>query len=133
MTIFSQSQGAAPGQVKAAVGTPAVLNLTTVLSGGSQGSLVAPTDFCLVTGTDATNKALTLPDPNKYGGTAGDSFLFVVGQVGGTALSIFPPSGGNIDGAGANTAVTAAAGTTATLYLQSFTATTSVWISDAGS
>jgi hypothetical protein len=132
MTIFSQPQGAASGQIKAAVGTPVVLNLTTLVSGGTQNSFIAPTDFSIITTSDAVNKAITLPDPNKYGGTAGDSFLLVAGQVGTTVL-IFPPTGGNIDGAGANASVNLAAGTTLTAYLQSFTATTSVWIGDGGS
>lgn len=131
MTIFSQPQGAAGGQVKAAVGTPVVLNLTTQAGGNSQNGFICPTDFCMVTTADASNKTLTLPDPNKYGGTAGDSFLILNGQSGQT-ISIFPPTGGNIDAAGSNTAVTQAVGTTITVYLASFTATTSVWIGDTG-
>lgn len=132
MTIFSQPQGSAPGQLKACVGTPQVINLTTAVSGNTQNSYLVPTDFSIITTADSSNKGVTLPDPNKYGGTAGDSFLVLNGQSGQT-LNVFPPTGGNIDGAGANTAITLAQGTTATIYLQSFTSTTSVWISDAGS
>jgi|SRR5579862_5028826 len=132
MTIFSQPQGAAPGQVKACVGTPVVVNLTTAVSGNSQNSYLVPTDFVIVATADSSNKGVTIPDPNKYGGTPGDSFLVINGQSGQT-INVFPPTGGNIDAAGSNTAITVAVGTTATVYLQSFTATTSVWISDAGS
>lgn len=131
MTIFSQPQGAAGGQIKAAVGTPLVLNLTTLVAGSTQNSYVAPSDFCIITTSDAANKAITIPDPNKYGGTAGDSFLFLAGQVGTTCV-IFPPTGGAIDAAGSNASVNLAAGSTLTVYLQSFTATTSVWIGDTG-
>lgn len=132
MTIFSQTQGTPTGQVKACVGTPVVVNLTTQAGGSGQNGYIASTDFQIVTTADTTNKVITLPDPNKYGGTAGDSFLIVNGQSGQT-LSVFPPTGGNIDAAGANTAVTLGQGTTGTFYLASFTATTSVWINDAGS
>lgn len=132
MTIFGQPQGTPISQIKACVGTPALVNLTTQAAGNSQNGFLVPTDYTIVSTADASNKTLTLPDPNKYGGTLGDTFLIVNGQSGQT-VSIFPPTGGNIDAAGANTAVTAAVGTTATVILQSYTATTSVWISDAGS
>lgn len=132
MTIFAFPQGTPTAQIKACVGSPAVVNLTTLALGGSQNGYVASTDYQIVSTADATNKAITIWDPNKYGGTAGDSFLIVNGQSGQT-LNVFPPTGGNIDAAGSNTAVTVGQGATATIILQSFTATTSVWISDAGS
>ena len=132
MTIFSQSQGTPQGTVKACVGNPSVLNLTTLVAGSTQNSLVMPSDYCIVTTSDASNKSLTLPDPNKYGGTAGDTFLVAAGQVG-TTLTIFPPTGGAIDAAGANASVNVTAGTTATFILQAYTATTSTWIGDSGS
>lgn len=132
MTIFSQTQGTPVSQVRACVGTPAVLNLTTLVAGSTQNSLVMPTDYSIVTTSDAANKSLTLWDPNKYGGTAGDQFIVAAGQVG-TTLTIFPPTGGAIDAAGANNSVNITAGATVTFILQSFTATTSVWIGDGGS
>lgn len=132
MTIFGQSQGTPVAQMKACVGTPVVLNLTTLVAGSTQNSLIIPSDYCIVTTSDAANKSLTLPDPNKYGGTAGDSFQIAAGQVG-TTLTIFPPTGGAIDAAGSNASVNIAAGTTGIFILQSFTPTTSVWIGDTGS
>lgn len=132
MTIFSQPQGTPVPQMKACVGTPVVTNLTTSVSGGTQNSFLAPSDYNIITTSDATNKAITCWDPNKYGGTPGDSFLFAAGQVGTTVL-IFPPTGGSIDAGSANASVNLAAGTTVTLILQAFTATTSTWIADGGS
>ncbi len=132
MTIFGLPQGTPLSQMKACVGTPQPLNLTTLVAGSTQNSLIMPTDFCIVTTSDAANKSLTLPDPNKYGGTPGDSFFVAAGQVG-TTLTIFPPTGGAIDAAGANNSVNITAGTTAAFILQAFTATTSTWIGDSGS
>lgn len=132
MTIFGQPQGTSSGTLKACVGTPVVLNLTTLAAGSTQNSFVAPTDYCIVTTSDASNKSITLPDPNKYGGTPGDTFMIAAGQVG-TTLTVFPPTGGSIDAAGANASVNVAAGTTGTFILQAFTSTTSTWIGDSGS
>lgn len=132
MTIFAFPQGTPTSQIKACVGSPQVLNLTTLVAGGTQNSFLAPTDYSIVSTSDATNKAITLWDPNKYGGTPGDSFLLVAGQVGTTVL-VFPPTGGSIDAGSANASVNLAAGTSVTVILQAFTATTSTWISDAGS
>lgn len=135
MTLRGIPQGGVPvGMMNAVNGTPILLNLTTLASGNSQNAAnsIMPSDFVIIGTADGTNKGITLPDPNKYGGALGDSFLVLNGQTGQT-INVFPPTGGNIDGAGSNTAATAAAGTSLTIYLQSFTATTSVWISDGGS
>ncbi len=134
MPLRGLPQGGVPiGMMNAIQGTVSVVSLITLAAGTSQNVVLFPSDFVIVTATNAGNSALTLPDPNKYGGVPGDQWVLAVGQVGGTAVSIFPPTGGTIDAASANAAVTAAAGTTATFILQSFTATTSVWIGDGGS
>lgn len=132
MTLRGIPQSLPIAQQNAANGTPALLNLTLLLSGNSQNSLILPTDAVLISTADGTNKGVTLPDPNKYGGTLMDTWLVVNGQSGQT-INVYPPTGGNIDGAGLNTAATLAQGTTITFYLQSFTATTSVWVADGGS
>lgn len=132
MTLRAVLQGFPSGQMNAANGTPANVNLTAIAGGASQNGYIASTDLQIVTTADGTNKAITLPDPNKYGGTLADSFLILNGQSGQT-LNVFPPTGGNIDAAGANTAVTCAQGASLTIYLVTFTATTSVWIADGGS
>lgn len=135
MTLRGIPQGGVPaGMMNAIQGTPVLMNLTTLASGNSQNAAnsIMPSDLVLVGTADGTNKGITLPDPNKYGGAFCDSFLVINGQSGQT-INVYPPTGGNIDGAGANTAATCAVGTTLTLYLQSFTSTTSVWVSDGGS
>jgi hypothetical protein len=85
-----------------------------------------------VTTATGSNDAVTLPDPNKYGGAVGDNWLIAVGQVSSPVL-IYPPTGGSIDAGSANASLSVSAGNTATLILQAFTATTSTWIADGGS
>lgn len=119
------------GMMNAIQGTPLILNLTALAGGNSQGAGLLPSDLVMVGTAGSTNLAVTLPDPNKYGGAVGDSWLVLNGQSGQT-INVFPPTGGNINGAGQNTAITVAQGKSATVYLQSWTATTSVWISDNG-
>jgi hypothetical protein len=100
--------------------------------GNTQGTYVAPTDFIITTKLDATNLAITLPDPAKLGLTGGDSFFFGNAQSGQT-LSIYPPTGGSIDGGSANAAATCAQGTTLTIYVVATTSGASTWLADGGS
>lgn len=133
MTLRGIPQGIPVGQMNAIQGTVTVMNLTTLATGNSQnaaGSIV-PSDFVIVTTADGTNKGITLPDPNKYGGAPGDVFT-VVNSASGQTLNIFPPTGGNISAAGANTASTLVVNKVNNYYLVSFTSTTSVWTVDAG-
>lgn len=126
MTIRSYPQGTPIGTMNAITGTPALVNLTTAAGGAGQNGYLVTTDLQIVTVADGTNKVLTLPDPNKYVGSLGDDFI-VVNSASGQTLSVFPPTGGNINAAGANTAVTIAQNKSAVFYLVSYTATTSVW------
>lgn len=134
MTLRGIPQGGVPvGMMNATQGSVATMNLTALTSGNSQnaaGSLL-PSDFVLVTTADGTNKGVTLPDPNKYGGAPGDVWT-IVNSASGQTLSVFPPTGGNISGAGANTANSLVNNKVNNYYLVSFTATTSVWTVDAG-
>lgn len=135
MTLRGIPQGGVPiGMQNAVNGTVTVMNLTSLATGNAQNAAnsLLPSDFVIVTVADGTNKGLTIPDPNKYGGAVGDAWLVTNGQSGQT-INVYPPTGGNIDGAGNNTAATCAAGATLTLLLVSWTATTSVWIGDGGS
>lgn len=132
MPIYSQLGGNSVGSFNAIAGTPVVLNLTTIAGGNNQngtGAILA-TDYAIVGTADTNNLAVSLPDPNKYGGTAGDRFFVVNGSN--QTLKIFPPTGGNISGAGANTAITVVTLKSDWVVLQSFTATTSVWVSMVG-
>lgn len=132
MTIFGQPQGNPPSVLKACAGTPVVVDLVALLAGTTQNTYVASSDYQIVSNASASHKEITIPDPNKYGGTAGDSFFIVNGQSGQT-ISVFPPTGGNIDATGSNTAISVSQGATAAIILQSYTSTTSVWIADGGS
>jgi len=131
MTIRAYPVGTPVASLNAAAGTPTIVNLTTAVSGNVQGGFVAPTDLLLVTTADGTNKSVTLPDPAKYGGSAGDCWE-VVNAASGQTVSVFPPVGGNISGAGANTADTITNNKSACYYLVSFTSSTSVWTSQKG-
>jgi hypothetical protein len=132
MTLRGIPQGGVTvGMQNAVSGTPTIVNLTALAGGNSQGAGLLPSDLVMVSTAGSSNLSVTLPDPNKYGGAVGDSWLVLNGQSGQT-INVFPPTGGNINGAGNNTAITVAQGKSATLYLQSWTATTSVWISDNG-
>jgi hypothetical protein len=134
MTLRGIPQGGVPiGMMNAVQGTAVAMNLTALTSGNSQnaaGSLL-PSDLVLITTADGTNKGVTLPDPNKYGGAPGDIWV-TVNANSGQNVSVYPPTGGNISNAGANTASTLTNNKVNNYYLVSFTATTSVWTVDAG-
>lgn len=133
MTLRGIPQGGVPvGMQNAVNGTPTLMNLTSIGGGNAQGAALVPSDLVIIGTAGASNLAVTLPDPNKYGGAFADSWLVINGQSGQT-VNVFPPTGGNIDGTGANASVAVAQGATATFYLQSFTASSSVWIADGGS
>jgi hypothetical protein len=132
MTLRSVPQGVPVGMQNAVNGTVTVMNLTALATGTAQGGGLLPSDFVIVTTATSSNNALTLPDPNKYGGAVGDAWYIAVGQVA-NQVNLFPPTGGAIDAAGTNASISIAAGNTATLILVSWTATSSVWIADGGS
>lgn len=133
MTIYSQPVGNSIGSLNAIAGTPLTYNLTTIAGGGSQNGTgtILSTDYALISTADGTNLAVTLPDPNKYGGTPGDVFT-VVNAASGQTVKVFPPTGGNISGAGANTNASITNNKTSQFRLISFTSTTSVWTSMVG-
>jgi hypothetical protein len=131
MSLRGIPQGVGVGQFNALNGTPTTVSLTALAAGNVQNSVVCPSDFVFVTAATGSFLSITLPDPNKYGGAVGDSFT-IVNSATGQTLNIFPPVGGNISGAGANTANTLANNKVNNYYLVSFTATTSVWTVDAG-
>ena len=131
MPLYAFPGGIPVGSFDNLAGTPNVISLTAQAAGNSQNGFIAPSDYILVTAATAGNLSVTLPDPNKYGGTPGDLFTVVNGASGQT-LNVFPPTGGNISGAGANTAATIANNKTSQFRLVSYTATTSVWTSMAG-
>lgn len=133
MPLYALPGGNSVQSFQAIAGTPKVVNLTTIAGGGSQNGTgtIMDTDLWLVPTADGTNLAVTLPDPAKYGGTAGDLFT-VVNAGSGQTLKLYPPTGGNISGAGANTNISITTNKTTQVRLVSYTSTTSVWTSQVG-
>lgn len=136
MTLRSVPQGGVTvGMMNAIQGTVLMLDgssATGAKIGNAQGTYVAPTDFIITTKLDATNLAITLPDPAKLGMIGGDS-IFIGNAQSGQTLSVYPPTGGSIDAGSANAAVTIAVGTTQTIYLVSAASGASTWLADGGS
>lgn len=133
MPIYSQLGGNSSGSFQAIAGDPVVYNLTTIAGGGSQNGTgtILSSDYAIISTADGTNLAVTLPDPNKYGGTPGDLFT-IVNAASGQTIKVFPPTGGNISGTGSNTNISITNNKTTQVRLISFTATTSVWTSMVG-
>jgi hypothetical protein len=132
MPLYNFPIGNSTKSFKAIAGSPEVINLTTIAGGGSQNGVgTIMSDYWIVSTADGTNLAVTLPDPNLYGGHAGDLFT-LVNAASGQTLKIYPPTGGNISGTGANTNISVSNNKTTQVRLVSFTATTSVWTSQVG-
>jgi hypothetical protein len=136
MTLRSIPQGGVTvGMMNAIQGTVLMLDgssATGAKIGNAQGTYVAPTDFIIATKLDSTNLAITLPDPAKLGMTGGDS-IFIGNAQSGQTLSVYPPTGGSIDGGSTNAAVTLSQGTTQTFYVVSAASGASTWLADGGS
>jgi hypothetical protein len=133
MALRGIPQGGVPiGMMNAIAGTPSVVSLTAQAAGNSQNGYIVPSDMVYVTAANGSNLTLTLPDPNKYGGAVGDQFQINNANSGQT-LAVYPPTGGNIDGAGSNASVSISSNASGTFHLVSWTATTSVWFNDGGS
>jgi hypothetical protein len=132
MPIYAFPQGTPNATFDALAGNPVAYNLTTIAGGGSQNGTgtILSSDYAFVNTADGTNLAVTLPDPNKYGGTMGD--LFTVVNSSNQTLKVFPPTGGNISGAGTNTNISITTLKTTQIRLISYTATSSVWTSMVG-
>ena len=133
MPLYGYPGGIPVGSFDNVVGAPIIYNLTTIAGGGSQNGTgtILQSDYAIVSTADGTNLAVTLPDPNKYGGQAGDLFT-VVNAASGQTLKVFPPTGGNISGTGSNTNISISNNKTTQIRLISFTSSTSVWTSQVG-
>ena len=96
--------------INAILGTPTPVSLITVASGTVQFGYNMPTDTAVVTAANGSNTAVTLPDPFLEGYQPGDFYEVINGTS--QALVIFPPSGGKINAASANSSVALPAATT---------------------
>ena len=101
--------------IEAVLGTRAVISLITKAAGTAQGGYVAERDIIVVTGANSSNTAITIPDPALTGYGPADFYEFVNGTS--QACVIFPPTGGNIDGAGANASIPLAANKCVRVYV----------------
>lgn len=102
MPIRSLPAGNSITSFNAIAGTPTSVNLVTVGSGNLQNGYVCPSDRVYVSATNASNTALTLPDPAKLGMSLGDEIDVFVYNVS-NGVIVFPPTGGSINNAAVNT------------------------------
>lgn len=91
-----------PG-LQGVLGGVTVVSLVTAASGTSQNGYKMPTDVVVVSAANGSNTAVTLPDPFLQGFGPGDFYEIINGST--QACVIFPPTGGNINNAGANASV----------------------------
>jgi hypothetical protein len=91
------------------------VSLITAASGTAQNGYKAPSDVIVVTAANGSNTAITLPDPFLQNWNPGDFYECVNGTS--QACVIFPPTGGNINGAGANASVALAANKAVRVYI----------------
>ncbi len=133
MPLYGYPIGNSVESFKAIAGRPKVVNLTTIAGGDAQNATgcIMETDYYLINVADGTNLSVTLPDPAKYNSHAGDLFTVVNGGSGQT-VKVYPPVGGNISAAGANSAASISTSKTSQFRLVSWTASTSVWTSMVG-
>lgn len=112
------------------LGSVTAVSLITAASGTAQNGYKMPTDVVVVTGANASNTAITVPDPFLLGYGAGDYFECVNGTT--QACVIFPPTGGNINNAGANASVALAANKSVRVYVVSVASGASVFTTMTG-
>jgi hypothetical protein len=91
------------GNMNAILGAVTAVSLITAASGTAQNGYKMPTDFVVITAANGSNTAVTLPDPYLQNWNVGDSYKIVNAST--QACVIFPPTGGNINGAGANSSI----------------------------
>lgn len=91
------------GTMNAVLGTVTAVSLITAAAGTAQNGYKMPTDMVVITAANGSNTAVTLPDPFLQGWNVGDSYKIVNGST--QACVIFPPTGGNINAAGANSSI----------------------------
>jgi len=129
MPSRSSLVGNSIGSMNALLGAVTAVSLITAASGTSQNGYKAPTDVIVVTAANGSNTAVTLPDPFLQGWGAGDFYDLVNGTT--QACVIFPPTGGNINNAGANASIALAANSAVRVYIATVASGASVFSSMA--
>lgn len=125
MPSRSSLVGNSIGSMNAVLGAVTSVSLITAASGTSQNGYKMPTDVVNITAANGSNTAVTLPDPFLGGWTAGDSYILINGST--QACVLFPPTGGNINNAGANSSVALTANTAITVYITTVASGASVF------
>jgi len=115
--------------LNAVLGYVTPVSLITAASGTAQNGYKMPTDVAVVTAANGSNTALTLPDPFLQNWNAGDFYDLISGTT--QACVIFPPTGGNINNAGANASIALAANAAVRVYIATVASGASVFSSMA--
>lgn len=119
-----------PHNMNAVLGTPLAVSLVSKASGTAQNGYIAERDLIVVTAASASHTAVTVPDPALTGFGVGDFYEFVNGTT--QACVIFPPTGGNINGAGANASVALAANKAVRVYVTGTTSGATTFVTLTG-
>lgn len=115
VTLSTPSTFIAPGTIQDTTGMLYSTNAAVSAAGTTQGTATALTKSYSVVTTAASNSGVVLPTPGAGG------LISVIVNKGANAVKIYPASGGTIDGAAANAAITLAVGGTITLEASSTT------------
>jgi hypothetical protein len=123
MPSRSYPQGLAVANMNAALGTVSTVALTSAVTGTTQGSFIAPSDFVIVTANDNTSNTITLPDPGKVNLTLGDSVIIIhAGPA--NAITVYPHNASSTIGNAASK--TQAINSTAFYFLTQYTPSTGI-------
>jgi len=118
------------GNMNTDIGFVTAVSLITKASGTAQAGYVAESDLIVVTGANASNTAITLPDPALTGYGIGDFYEFVNNTT--QACVIFPPSGGKINNGSANASAALAASKSVRVYVTGITSGSTTFITLTG-
>lgn len=103
MPVYTFTQGHSQKSFRAVVGDAVPLNLTQIGGGPSQNGHILHTDYAVIIASDAVNNSVTIQSLFNFQGTYGD--LVTVANGSNLAISVYPPSGGSINGLSVNSPV----------------------------
>lgn len=127
MPSRSALMGLAVNNMNAVLGTVTAVSLITAASGTAQNGYKMPTDFVVITAANGSNTAVTLPDPYLQNWNVGDSYKVINATT--QACVIFPPTGGNINNAGANASIVMTANQSLEVFVTTVASGASVFTS----
>jgi hypothetical protein len=115
VTVSTPSTFIAPGTIQDTTGMLYSTNATVTAAGATQGTATALTRSYNVVTTVASGTGVSLPPPSAAG------LRVVIVNRGANTLNVYPATGGQIDAAGTNTAITLPVNATITLQASSTT------------